>query len=132
MAEEQNEQNTQEVDVQALRDEIKSLRAESAKRRIERNELLRKNSALSKVLNSHNIRFDVEEHDLSHLNIVDGAVEGEFDYSPPKQQQRVTVKSSEPDQPKQLTAKDVAGMTADQINENWDQIKNIEGIFEDM
>ena len=63
-------------------DQIESTRNEAAARRTQRNQALRQSHALGQVLKAHNITFDINDADLSSLQIEDGKVKGEFDYTP--------------------------------------------------
>lgn len=100
--------------------------------------------AMAAVLKAHNITFDADKADLSALTVGDdGAVAGEFAYTPPavanqqqqsnqQQQQQQQQKGAEENQQQQqqqqaqgLTLEDVKAMSEDQINERWDEVSAV-------
>jgi len=94
--------------------------------------------ALNAVLEAHNITFDVETANLSALTVgADGAVAGEFAYTPPAVErqtqpptavERQTQPPTNEQQPQQqpptngLTIEHIKAMSEDQINERWDEV----------
>ena len=106
-----------------LKARIESLRQESANYRIQRNDALKQNSVLRTVVSKHNISFDLETADVSSLKIVDGKVEGEFDYTPAKPtSKQPDMKSGE----KQgLSLEDISAMSEEEINKRWDEVSKV-------
>ena len=105
--------------VAKLESQLEAARQSAAKYRIARNAALRRGHALQTVLNSHQIAFDIENADLDGLHISDGAVQGDFPYTPP------APKTPPPSDPpgnatNALTRDDVAAMSADDIADNWE------------
>lgn len=92
--------------------------------------------ALAAVLKAHNIAFDVEAANLSALTVgEDGAVAGEFAYTPPAvERQTQQTQQQQPQPPSNerqtqqtqptngLTIEDVRAMSEEQINERWDEV----------
>lgn len=93
------------------------------------------NHALRAVLKAHNIAFDVDKADLTALSVgEDGAVSGEFAYTPPavqnqqqaqQQAQEQQAQQQPQQQPQGLTIEDVKAMSEDQINERWDEVSKV-------
>ena len=73
------------------------------------------------VLSAHNVGFDVNEQDLSGLEISkdDGSVMGEFVYTAPEIKPELPRASGKAET---LTLDDLDGMSADQINARWDEV----------
>lgn len=99
-----------------------TLRKESARYRVARNDALREASAYRTVVKAHNIAFSPEEHDLTSLRVNDGAIEGEIEYSP---------KSSGPKDPPKpsgtapdgLTMDAIRGMDRNEIMARWTEVQ---------
>ena len=107
--------------VAKLERSLEAVRQEAAKYRIARNGALRSTHALKAVLSAHQITFDINNADTGGLLIEDGAVQGEFSYTPP------TPAAPTPAPPagtptEALTKADVRTMSADAIASNWDAV----------
>jgi len=72
------------VEIENLKAEVSALRNEAAKFRLARNEALRQGHVLGTVLKAHNISFNIEDADYSNLNIDNGKVVGDYQYTPKK------------------------------------------------
>ena len=98
--------------------------------------------ALNAVLKAHNITFDVDKADMSALTVDDdGAVAGEFAYTPPavvnqqqqaqnqqqqaQNQQQQAGEGEQQQQAQGLTFEDVKAMSEDQINERWEEVSAV-------
>ena len=106
--------------VAELETQIANLKTESAKYRTARNEALKQAHALDAVVKAHNIAFDAGSADTSALKIEDGKVVGAFDYKP------ATPPKTDPPKPAdagEMSMVDVKNMTAEQIADNWDQVR---------
>ena len=118
-----------QADLAKVRTDLESARNDEAKYRVGRNEALRKGHALSKVVKAHNIEFDVATADLASLAIEDGAVKGEFDYSPPgtsgnSGSNRQAPGTSQPGS-NAMTREDISNMSAEDINANWEEVSKV-------
>ena len=107
-----------------LQAEVEKLRNQSARYRVARNQALRREHALSTVLRSHNIAFDVGAADLGALSISNGSVSGEFSYSPPKAE-KVDPPPPSGDAPSELKLDDLSNMTPEQINARWEDVSAV-------
>ena len=108
--------------------DLESLRNESAKYRVQRNDALRQTHALKAVLAAHNISFDVTQADLGALSIDNGAVQGEFSYTPNNPTSSAPASQHQPAgaaTPAVLTKDAISKMTSAQINENWEEISKV-------
>lgn len=117
------------ADLQATHDkELKSLREESAKYRSQRNQALRRGSALETIAKAHQIDLSkVTDEALEALPIVDGRVDGEFAYEVPslrppgatERKPRVTDGGKG-----QLTKEALSSMSVAEIRAlPWDQVR---------
>ena len=124
------------ADIETIKDdianrdaEIESLRRENAKYRVARNDALRAAHAYKKVVSAHNIKFSIDEVDLTQMQIDGGAVVGDFDYTPPSIKTPSTTDQSEITtmgaSGETLTLDSVADMDGNEINQRWDEIKNL-------
>ena len=111
--------------------ELEAVKAELAELKAAGNAAALSNHALRSVLKAHNIAFDVDKADLSALSVGDdGAVSGEFAYTPPAVQNQQQAQQQQPQQQQQqqpakqegLTIEDVKAMSEDEINERWDAV----------
>ena len=108
--------------------EIESLRRQNAKYRVARNDALRAAHAYKTVVNAHNIKFALDEVDLTQMQIDNGAVVGDFAYTPPAIKTPSTNDSKSTTMGasgETLSLESVADMDANEINERWDEIKNL-------
>ena len=87
--------------------------------------------ALERVLQKHNISFDVKAANLKDL-VVDSNfnVAGAFTYDPPSVSSSTSAAKNKASKTQEtglnmLTEHDIKGMTLDQINQNWDQISSL-------
>lgn len=89
--------------------------------RLQRNNERKKVYAMQAVLSAHNIGFDVNEQDLSALEISkdDGSVMGKFSYTAPEIKPELPRASGKAES---LSLDDLDGMTQDQINSRWDEV----------
>lgn len=101
---------------------IASLREEAAKHRVARNDALKKAKVLETVVSKHNIVFDMEAADLTSLKVVNGAIEGEFDYEPPAPEKKAPPMTGK-EGSASLTMDDVGKMSEAEINKRWDEVK---------
>ena len=107
--------------------QIASLRKESAAYRVGRNDALRQVKALGTVVKAHNIRFSLEDADLSGLTIQDGQVEGEFVYKLPTGKDDTTAPpTGDPAKTVQgLTLDDIKTMSAAELDDRWDEVQTV-------
>ena len=108
--------------------EIDSLRKESAKYRVQRNDALKASHAYRTVVKAHNIKFSIDEVDLTQMQIDDGAVTGDIAYTPPAIKAPSTNDSTTASMGasgETLTLDSVADMGANEINERWNEIKTL-------
>ena len=117
-------QESIENDLGRLRSENERLRNESARYRTERNASLRREHAVGTVLKAHNISFDVGQADLGSLSINNGKVEGEFDYTPTKAENRQAPEEVSTKEEK-LTLDTVRAWSPDKINAEWEQVSKL-------
>lgn len=126
------------AELEGERDELKTQLTDATN---SRNTSALQRHAMAAVLKAHNITFDAETANLSALSIgEDGAVAGEFAYTPPavasqqqqsnqqQQQQKGGEESQQQQQQQQaqgLTLEDVKAMSEDQINERWDEVSKV-------
>lgn len=105
--------------------EVESLRKEASRHRVARNDALRRVHALDTVVKAHNIRFSLDEADLSGLTIKDGQVEGEYKYTLPT----TPVNPPPTDDPSSteegLTLDKVKMMSAAEIEADWDNVQSV-------
>lgn len=108
--------------VSRLEADLTAARAEAAKYRTARNEALRRAHAQAAVLEAHKIKHEPTTEALDALTIEDGKVKGTYDYSPPD-----PVRQDLPQSPANqgMNMSDIKNMTADQINENWDEVSKV-------
>lgn len=123
MTEEVTGQDPQETEPNSAV-QIESLRNEAAKHRVSKNEALKKLKIMETVLSAHQIDFNVNEASLDGLGIDNGAVIGEYEYTPPKPKRAEPVKIAA-DGPPALTLDDVKRMSPDDINKNWDTVQTL-------
>ena len=103
--------------------EVNSLRQEAAGYRVSRNDALRRGKVLDTVLGKHNIKFSMEDADVSKLEIVNGAVVGDFDYTP-----RAVAPAPPPNAAAGdtgLTMDKVKTMSAAEIEADWDNVQTV-------
>ena len=106
--------------------QIASLRKESANYRVGRNEALRQVKALGTVDKAHNIRFSLEDADLSGLTIQDGQVDGEFVYKLPTSKDDSQKPTDDPAKNVQgLTLDDIKTMSAAELDDRWDEVQTV-------
>lgn len=99
--------------VSNLKAELSSVREEAARYRVQRNDALKQNAALTAVVSAHNIDFDIARADLDNLKVDHGKVVGEFEYEPSTETRRdMTNPNTKPDD---LGRSDIEQMTAEQI-----------------
>ena len=110
-----------------LEAEVKRLRQQSAGYRVARNQALKEGHAMKQVLKSHNIKFNLEEADLTSVSIEDGKATGEFAYTAPKADTKAKDVDPKSDEGKGMTYDDVKGMSADKINANWKEVSAVLG-----
>ena len=108
-------------------DRVKELTNEARNYRVQRNQALRRAHAYETMLKAHNIDTSaVTEDKLSNLPIDSGKVDGSFEYAAPKPEvkKRATEKpvGSDTDDTR-LTRADIDGMTHEEINSRWDEVK---------
>ena len=102
------------------------LRSEAARYRVERNNAMKQNKAYQTVIGKHNIGFVVEQADLSKMEIENGQVKGEFEYSP-KGVSHETKQAHTPPvhtPPQELTHDYIKKMGTDWVNKNWKQVES--------
>jgi len=112
-----------EAEISALNEQIGDLRKEAAKYRLARNEALRQGHVLKTIAKAHNIKADLSEMDYSSLNIEDGKVVGEFEYSPKKisQKELPNIQQGETG----LTLEKIQSMSAADIEKNYDAVMEV-------
>lgn len=112
------------TELAASQNETTTLRNEAAGHRVKGGQAMRQLHATKKVLQAHNISFDVDTADVGGLTIADGKVEGEFSYTPPAPTDK-TPKPADGDGTGgtvPLTLEEVKGMDEETINKRWDEI----------
>lgn len=94
----------------------------------ELDQLKKANKALQDVLESHNIKFDVDKADLGNIRVnKNGKARGKVDYSPPglpSPKLKALNKSKS-----KLDVSDVKSMTREQIAANMDEVEKAMGVF---
>ena len=111
---------------------IAGLEGQLSKATGERDTNARQAHAMRAVLKAHNIGFDVDKADLAALTVgEDGAVAGEFAYTPPATQTQQTQQTQQAQQTQQtqqqteglkFSIEDVKKMSEAEINANWDDV----------
>ena len=135
MPEKTPEQKTTPTEIDSLMAKLEEaykqnaeLRSEAAQFRVQRNDALKKNSALKTVLEKHNVGFVVENADLSKMEIENGAVKGAFEYAPKGVSHEVKTPNQPPVQTPSnqgLTMESLKTMSAQDINKNWAQVSEV-------
>lgn len=85
----------------------------------ERNNAMTENAALRAVLEAHGINHNIDQAMLSSLQVVDGKVQGQYNYQAPTIEATNTAGANRNVSPPGLTRDDIASMTPQQINDNW-------------
>lgn len=80
--------------------------------------------AAQTILDKHNIKVKIADVKTEGLTVAeDGTVSGDYDYTPQNEPPKPPPKVPEGGQP--LTYADVKAMTAEQINERWDEVEPV-------
>ena len=110
--------------MKAATGQISKLRKENATHRIARNGALRESHALRTIVKAHSIGTEdvLTETALGNLSIVDGKVDGTFDYTAPKLIQGTREVKKGTSKPVSLTQESVDKMSIPEINKRWDEV----------
>jgi len=120
-----SETPTDAAEIAELRTKVAELSRESASYRTQRNDALRRSHAFETMLSAHSIDTSgVTAEALERLPIANGAVDGKFAYEAPKLNPgKAPARETETAAPAALTRETVKGMTPDEINSRWPEIK---------
>ena len=102
------------------------IRNQLARVKAARNAAVRQAHAAAQVLKHHNIKVDLKELDVSGIMIdKQGLPSGEIPYKPSDARKNTSSSHTSSRSGSQITIEMVKKMTPDQINKNWDQIKEV-------
>ena len=107
--------------------DVAGLHKEAAAYRVQRNDALRQAHAYGVILKAHGIdTASVTKDRLESLPISGGAVDGQFDYTPPKIAPVPKGKvDSGPSKADVLTRESLETMSQAEINSRWDEVKKL-------
>lgn len=124
----QPEGDTLERQLQLAKERISKLTRKEAQYRTQRNQALKLHAGLAHVVKHHNIDVSPAVVNLDSLTIKGGVIQGDVVYTPAAlAQKKATGQGSAPDggQGSGLSLLDVKNMTPDEINNRWDEVKNV-------
>ncbi len=111
--------------LQTQAESLEAAKERASRSRVGRSLARKQVYALRAVLKAHNIGFDVSGADLDKLEVTDGVVSGEFEYTPPDPNKGGTADPPGGKSPGTLTKEDVAKMPHSEIMSRWAEVQAV-------